>query len=83
MNSYSSITSLIQLRNALVHFTPESIDVADRDGRMEKRLRGKFADSPFSADPWYPNGCLGAGIAQWFYELVTEFVKDWIGRMGL
>lgn len=80
---FVDITSLIQLRNALVHFTPESIDVADRDGRMEKRLRGKFADSPFSADPWYLNGCLGAGLAQWSYELVTEFVKDWIGRMGL
>lgn len=80
---FVDITSLIQLRNALVHFTPESIDVADRDGRMEKRLRGKFADSPFPADPWYLNGCLGAGLAQWSYELVTEFVKDWIGRMGL
>lgn len=80
---FLDITSLIQLRNALVHFTPESIDVADRDFVMEKRLRGKFADSPFPADPWYLNGCLGAGLAQWSHELVTKFVKDWIGRMGL
>lgn len=82
-DQFVDITSLIRLRNRLVHFTPESIDVADRDFDMEKRLRGKFADSPFPADPWYMNGCLGAGLAQWSHELVTKFVKDFIGRIGL
>jgi hypothetical protein len=80
---FIDISSLVKLRNRLVHFTPESIYVDDRDFDMEKRLRGKFSDSPFPADPWYLYRCLGAGLAQWSQALVAQFVKDWINRMGL
>lgn len=74
--------SLIQLRNALVHFTPETFEIREPH-QLEALLRDRFEPSPIHGDPWYPNKCLGAGLSRWAYKQSIDFVTDWVRRMGL
>lgn len=56
---------LLALRNALIHFRPESV-AADVDHRFTKSLRGRFADNALmsgSGNAWWPDHALGAGCA--------------------
>ena len=52
---YHSTKLSIDIRNALVHYVPETneitLDQCDEDfGRLEKKLKGKFKTNPFSKD---------------------------------
>lgn len=61
---------VLSLRNALLHFKPESV-VADVDHRFAKSLRGRFADNAMisgSGNAWWPDHALGAGCAQWAFD---------------
>jgi hypothetical protein len=60
---------LMALRNALIHFRPESV-AADVDHRFTSALRGRFADNALmagSGNAWWPDHALGAGCALWAY----------------
>lgn len=61
---------LVALRNALVHFRPESV-AADVDHRFTKALRGRFAGNALmvgSGNAWWPDHALGAGCARWAFK---------------
>lgn len=78
-----SVEALIDLRNALVHFHPEALDI-DTEHRLEKRLRGRFEPNkqPVGA-PWYLNSALAAGCAQWACKVAMEFADQWREQLGL
>ncbi len=81
---YQSAVLLIQFRNTLVHFVPET-HAHDSVHRLETGLRGRFAENrqTISGVPWYSTRALGSGCAQWAYKAAMALVDDWQQRIGL
>jgi hypothetical protein len=81
---YGSVKVAVRLRNALVHFKPE-LQWHHEEHELEKALRGKFSENPLpiAGRPWYPHKALGAGCAQWAWQMGSAFAKEWWQQMGL
>lgn len=76
---------LLALRNALVHFRPESV-AADGDHRFTKALRGRFADNALmsgSGNAWWPDRALGAGCATWAFHSAKAIADAISDKMGI
>lgn len=64
---------LIDVRNKLTHFEPETVAVHDSEGpvtlqQISQRLAGKFAENPFAVaggHTMFPNLYLSHGASQW------------------
>src|SRR6266496_689288 len=87
---YQSVQLLIKLRNALVHFFPESVPSdstreADEIHRLEKSLRKQFPENRRTSpgNPWYPDKCLGAGCAQWAVDTSRAFADTFSRSLGI
>jgi hypothetical protein len=83
---YEEVDSLIDLRNALVHYKPEW----DTDQRKHKEVedslkKARFALNPFSGpnDAFFPKKCLGHGCAEWAVNSSVSFINEFFGRLGL
>ena len=72
-----AIMLLGKLRNALIHYEPESLlidenpDNVQEMHKLEKNLGGKFDLNQLmegTANPFFPNKCLGHGCANWAVE---------------
>ena len=86
-----AITHLGKLRNALIHYEPESILIGEDPTtvqemhNLEKQLGGKFDLNQLmegTKNPFYPNKCLGHGCANWAVESTTAFVREFSRKMG-
>lgn len=89
------VTDLIQtikLRNALIHFEPETVltySSEDRDPseihKFEKTLANKFPLSPLAdlGDPFYPNKILGHGCAVWAIKTAVSFTDAFFALLGI
>jgi hypothetical protein len=82
---YQDASSLVALRNALVHYTPEWDDEETLHDNLRKRLSRKFEPNPFAAPGtlWFPHVCLGAGCASWATDTARRFSQDFTQRMGI
>jgi hypothetical protein len=87
---YQSAFLLIRLRNALVHFFPESLPATGSTGeaelhRLERSLKGRFPENPriSAGNPWYPDRALGAGCATWAVSSTRAFAKAFCERVSL
>ncbi len=69
---WQSAAALTKLRNALVHFRPETLPRSITGPHpMESLLHARFAPCKLlagSGNPWWPDHCLGAGCAQWAHD---------------
>ena len=82
---WQGMSSLIDLRNELVHYKPETINYDGEDvHRVEKLLKGKFAENPHfgEGNPFYPDRIFGAGCARWSVETAVKFTDDFYARLG-
>lgn len=87
---YQHAADLITLRNALVHFAPETVvsdstkDRGDEAHRFDRTFRGRFPDNPLISvgNPFWPDKCLGYGCANWAVEAVQALVDDFYTRLG-
>lgn len=64
---YQAAQLLTSLRNWLVHYYPESIDL-DNPHKLEDKLRGRFSENQLlvgSGNPWFPDKALSADCAKW------------------
>lgn len=89
-NPYEDVNALRELRNALVHYKPEwargGHSPSDKMAlRMERRLNGKFPLNPFvsQGNPFFPDQCLGHGVAKWAIDSSMSFVNDFINKLGV
>jgi hypothetical protein len=76
---------VLVLRNELIHFKPESIEV-EATHPWERRLRGKFPDNALmfgASNPWWPDHALGAGCAMWAYESARQLLDAVVGEVGI
>jgi hypothetical protein len=76
---------LVELRNALVHFHPEWDDDDDLHARLDRRLAGKFATSPFlePSAVFFPMRCMSHGCAVWSVRVAREFGDGFAEQIGV
>lgn len=82
---YQNAKLVTDLRNALVHYRPESgtEDTLDKLGRA---LRNKFPANRLmegARNPYFPDHCLGAGAARWAVDSVESFADEFFDRLGI
>lgn len=72
---------VFDLRNALLHYTPEWQSVTHGE------LRSRFQQVPKSkqlvAGAGFPSVILNADAAEWACNVCVDFVDEWSGHMGL
>lgn len=87
-----NITLLIKLRNALVHFEPESVITKSTDEstqikrqKLEQQLIGKFEVNQFTGkdNPFFPDKCLSSGCASWALNSCISFTDEFFMRLGI
>lgn len=92
-NPYQEIIDVVQLRNSLMHYKPETISTeSTRDPKdineihkLEKRLRKKFNENPLisGGNAFYPDKCLSFGCAAWAFAVCVRFVNEFCFRLGI
>ncbi len=89
---YQAVNNLVKLRNALVHFEPETVrlNIASAQGsvkppKIEEELRGKFATNPLTSagNPFFPDKCLSYGCAKWAVESSRAYADEFFQRFGV
>lgn len=87
---YQDVKLLIELRNALIHYEPETIvgysgGETPQPHKFEKRLKGKFPINALTGlgNPFYPDKVLGAGCAEWAVRSAVAFTDDFFQRLGI
>lgn len=85
-----SVRNLIQLRNALVHYRPETLLAHDSAGtaipahEFEVLFRGCFELNPFTGkgNSYWPDQCLSYGCAAWAISSALELVTAFSAALG-
>lgn len=80
---YQDVASAIQLRNALVHYTPEWDTDQKAHKRIESRLKSKFKLNPFvgSTQSFFPYKCLSHGCAEWVIKSCIRFMDEFYKKL--
>jgi len=82
---YQEVDTLIQLRNALVHYKPEWDTELREHRKIENRLKGRFVENPFTGPnaAFFPKKCLGHGCAEWAVKSSITFIEEFFSQLGL
>ena len=80
---------LTQLRNELVHYTPQWLeggapkDYTEDEYGFEEDLRGRFDLNPLmpSGNPFFPDQCLSYGCAEWALRYARALVYHFSNRV--
>jgi hypothetical protein len=83
---YQDVKLLIGLRNALIHYEPESaISDSPSSRKQEAKFRGKFQLNTLtgSRTPFFPERCMSFGCAKWAVESSIKFVDEFCSRLGI
>lgn len=80
---------VVQLRNALVHYTPEDNTLISFEPekisspRFFKELKTKIKTDSFgkTIGGFFPDGCLCLGLVEWVYQTVIDFENDFYKRL--
>lgn len=81
---WQSAETLMRLRNAIVHFKPETI-YSDEQHVLQKLVHGKFAANRMASpgSHWWPNGLLSEGCAWWAVESATALADEVSRRLNI
>jgi hypothetical protein len=81
---YQSALLLIQLRNTIVHFRPETI-YSNQVHELEKKLKGKFEDNKLAhpKSNWWTSRAIGAGCAEWAADSAQAFADEVSKRLNI
>lgn len=82
---YQDAKLLIDLRNDLTHARPETRTTDDVD-KLSKALMTKFKPNRLmenSANPYFPDHCLGTGCAVWAVSTVRTFADEFFSRLQM
>lgn len=79
---YQNYKLLIDLRNFLIHYKPEIIQLEDKH-KLTKKLKDRFKENKLaigSGNPYFPDHALGFGCAAWAVKsaqnMCDEFCKQ-------
>jgi hypothetical protein len=75
----------VSLRNELIHYIPEWIDVVISPQRLVQLLWNKFPLSPFEPESLgqHLDRCISYGCARWAVEASLVFADEFFARTGL
>lgn len=76
---WQSAQLLVQVRNHLVHFRPETVSPVD-PLNLSNRLKGRFEPNPLPGNHWDLDGWLGATCAEWAVKSARALVDDFATR---
>ena len=82
---YQDAKLLIDLRNQLVHARAKTLTTGDEDN-LSKRLKTRFKPSRLmnnTANPYFPDHCLGAGCAGWAVVSAQAFADEFFRGVGM
>lgn len=81
---YQDVQPLIQLRNALIHFKPET-QWSDEEHKLKKRLQHRLRENPLlrNTQPWFPHQPLCADGAEWAWRSSLAYAEEWREQLGL
>ncbi|WP_368175945.1 hypothetical protein [Aeromonas sp. s1(2024)] len=89
-NPYQDVKLLVELRNALIHYEPETFvsyngNESPKLHKFEKRLTGKFSINPLTGvgNPFYPDKLLGSGCALWAVKTAVAFTDEFFKRLDV
>lgn len=89
---YQDVKLLVELRNALVHYEPETVfnfgagdEAQGTEHDFEKKLRGKFELNRLTSvgNPFYPDKVLGAGCAAWAVASAVAFADAFFEKLRI
>lgn len=92
---YRDVFNIIRLRNALIHYEPEVVDIWDTDvkplpkssinHKWERTLKKTFKPSPFYPDGhiYFPQRCIGYGCAIWSLRNAVMFADQFYEKIGM
>lgn len=82
---YQNIASLIEARNALIHFQPQWHDESRSHRRIANLLKGKFDTSPFmdQGASFFPDKCMTYGYVKWAIDTAMAFANEFSDRSGI
>lgn len=87
-----NITVLIKLRNALVHYEPESVITKNitetsiiKKQKLEQQLKGRFKLNSYTGidNPFFPDKCLSLGCALWALNTSINFTDAFFMKLGI
>ena len=90
-NPYQNAELVIQLRNTLIHYKPESIspDRTCKPGKQIKlgdKLNGKFPQNSLmikSGNPYFPDKLLGCGCTSWSWKSMESLADLFFQSIGI
>jgi hypothetical protein len=82
---FQNAADLIELRNALVHYTPEWSYEDGKHKKLGARLSNRFDTSPFcvDGDSFFPKKCMSYGCAKWAVSSALNFIDAFTERADL
>lgn len=89
INPFQNIKILISLRNYLVHYRPEWVELKTYQNdktqivNLEKKLKGKFNTNKLAKvdNDYFPNKYLGYGCTEWAISNSIQFVYDFYNKL--
>jgi hypothetical protein len=79
---WQSARILTQVRNALVHFEPQTVS-EEAPRRLAAGLSSLVSPNPFSSNRWDLDGWLSANCASWAVFSAQSFVEEFAQRSGV
>ena len=84
---FKDARTLIEIRNELMHYKPESLG-GSKTHKLEKKLKdqGKFPPNRLMAgagNPFFPDHCLGFGCAEWGLNISKSFVDHFFRELDI
>jgi hypothetical protein len=78
------VKALVDLRNAVIHFTPEWSNEADVHHDVSEVLKHKFPVSPyFPGESIFPRAWIGASCLEWAIKYAVLFVREFQKQANL
>ena len=89
VSPYQNINILISLRNYLVHYKPDWVELKNDENNkvqivnLEKKLIGKFDINKIAKvyNDFFPNKYLGYGCTEWAISNSIQFVNDFYNKL--
>jgi hypothetical protein len=82
---YEDASLVIELRNRLMHFRPETISESDLND-IDAIVFNKFEPNRLmkgQRNPYFPDHCLGGGCAAWAAHSVMAFTDEFFDRVRM
>ena len=82
---FESLQYLVLFRNMMVHFKSEYDSELEYSGRLEKKLRAKITQSPFTktSPGFLTHRAMSFSCARWSANTVLQFSRDYCKRLGI